>query len=77
MSELAFSMPVIGQLLSILCSHSLKQKLEIFKIRILLLWVNIHFTELLDSFETRLETAKMLNFACAAKARPRTVVVTR
>jgi len=51
--------------------------------RILLLWVNNHFTELLDSFETRLETAKMqgqlrmLNLACAAKARPRTVIVTR
>ena len=57
-----------------------------------MLWVNNHFTdfelnsdtmELLDSFETRLETAKMqgqlrmLNFACAAKARPRTVIITR
>ena len=92
MSELVSSMPVIGQLLSILCFHWLKQKLDIFLIRILLLWVNNHFTdfeldsdmmELLDSFETRLETAKMqgqlrmLNFACAAKARPRTVIITR
>jgi Rap guanine nucleotide exchange factor 2 len=54
--------------------------------RILLLWVNNHFTdfeldsemmELLDRFESKLEAAKMhgqlrmLNFACAAKARPR------
>ena len=60
--------------------------------RILLLWVNNHFTdfeldsdmmELLDTFETRLEGAKMqgqlrmLNFACAAKARPRTVTINR
>ena len=69
-----------------------KTKARYFLIRILLLWVNNHFTdfeldsdmmELLDSFETRLETAKMqgqlrmLNFACAAKARPRTVIITR
>ena len=63
--------------------------------RILLLWVNNHFTDfeldsemmdLLDRFETKLEAAKMqgqlrmLNFACAAKARPRyidTVVITK
>merc|ERR1719328_221607 len=60
--------------------------------RVLLLWVNNHFTdfetdpammEFLEQFETCLEKEKMqgqlrmLNFACAAKARKRTVTLTR
>ena len=60
--------------------------------RVLLLWVNNHFTdfetepsmmEFLERFETELEKAKMhgqlrmLNFACTAKARKRTVTLTR
>ncbi len=60
--------------------------------RVLLLWVNNHFTdfetdpeamERLERFEARLEAEKMqgqlrmLNFACAAKARRRTVTLAR
>ena len=60
--------------------------------RVLLLWVNNHFTdfetdpsmmEFLERFEAELEKAKMhgqlrmLNFACTAKARKRTVTLTR
>lgn len=60
--------------------------------RVLLLWVNNHFTdfetdpqmmEYLEKFENCLEAEKMqgqlrmLNFACAAKARKRTVTLTR
>merc|ERR1712098_68016 len=82
------SLEVMSQLLTWFERQDLRDRVT----RILLLWVNNHFTdfeldsdmmELLDSFETRLETAKMqgqlrmLNFACAAKARPRTVIITR
>ena len=60
--------------------------------RVLLLWVNNHFTDFetdpammehLEKFEALLEAEKMqgqlrmLNFACAAKARKRTVTLTR
>ena len=60
--------------------------------RVLLLWVNNHFTDFetdpsmmnfLEKFEGCLEAEKMqgqlrmLNFACAAKARKRTVTLTR
>ena len=60
--------------------------------RVILLWVNNHFTdfetdpkmmEFLERFEAELEKAKMhgqlrmLNFACTAKARKRTVTLTR
>ena len=60
--------------------------------RVLLLWVNNHFTdfetdpammEQLERFEGALEREKMqgqlrmLNFACAAKARRRTLTLTR
>merc|ERR1719507_1427198 len=60
--------------------------------RVLLLWVNNHFTdfetepsmmEFLERFEAELEAAKMqgqlrmLNFACTAKARKRTVTLIR
>ena len=60
--------------------------------RVLLLWVNNHFTdfetepsmmEFLERFEAELERAKMhgqlrmLNFACTAKARKRTITLTR
>ena len=60
--------------------------------RVLLLWVNNHFTdfetdpdmmEQLERFEEALEREKMqgqlrmLNFACAAKARRRTLTLTR
>jgi len=82
------SLEVVTQLLGWFDRPDLRDRVT----RILLLWVNNHFTdfeldsemmELLDSFETRLEAAKMqgqlrmLNFACAAKARPRTVILTR
>ena len=82
------SLEVMTQLLKWFERQDLRDRVT----RILLLWVNNHFTdfeldsemmELLDSFETRLEGAKMqgqlrmLNFACAAKARPRTVIITR
>jgi Rap guanine nucleotide exchange factor 2 len=78
----------------------MKQLLEWFKdvhlrdkvTRVLLLWVNNHFTDFetdpsmmehLEKFEASLEAEKMLgqqrmlNFACAAKARRRTVTLTR
>jgi len=60
--------------------------------RVLLLWVNNHFTdfetdpammEQLERFESRLDTERMhgqlrmLNFACAAKARRRTITLAR
>lgn len=60
--------------------------------RVLLLWVHNHFLdfesdpkmmEFLEEFETRLESNKMsgqlrmLNFACAEKAKQRTVTLTR
>ena len=82
------SLEVMTQLLKWFERQDLRDRVT----RILLLWVNNHFTdfeldsdmmELLDMFETRLEGAKMqgqlrmLNFACAAKARPRTVIINR
>lgn len=82
------SLEVMTQLLKWFERQDLRDRVT----RILLLWVNNHFTdfeldsdmmELLDTFETRLEGAKMqgqlrmLNFACAAKARPRTVTINR
>lgn len=82
------SLEVVTQLLEWFERPELRDRVT----RILLLWVNNHFTdfeldadmmELLDTFETRLEEAKMhgqlrmLNFACAAKARPRSVIITR
>ena len=82
------SLEVMIQLLKWFDRQDLRDRVT----RILLLWVNNHFTdfeldsemmELLDTFETRLESAKMqgqlrmLNFACAAKARPRTVIINR
>jgi len=90
------SLEVVRQLLTWFESAALRDRVT----RILLLWVNNHFTdfeldsdmmELLDGFESRLESAKMqsrerqraqgqlrmLNFACAAKARPRLVSLTR
>ena len=82
------SLEVMTQLLSWFERQDLRDRVT----RILLLWVNNHFTdfeldsdmmELLDTFETKLEGAKMqgqlrmLNFACAAKARPRTVIINR
>ena len=85
---LASSLEVVTQLLKWFERQDLRDRVT----RILLLWVNNHFTdfeldsdmmELLDTFENRLEGAKMqgqlrmLNFACAAKARPRTVIITR
>ena len=85
---LASNLEVVTQLLKWFERQDLRDRVT----RILLLWVNNHFTdfeldsdmmELLDTFENRLEGAKMqgqlrmLNFACAAKARPRTVIITR
>ena len=64
--------------------HFLSHQINTGPCTLQFLWVNNHFTdfeldsdmmELLDTFETRLEGAKMqgqlrmLNFACAAKAR--------
>merc|ERR1719412_2880419 len=77
-----------NQLLEWFADPSLRDKVT----RVLLLWVNNHFTdfetdpammEFLEKFETELEKAKMhgqlrmLNFACTAKARKRTVTLTR
>ena len=77
-----------NQLLEWFADPSLRDKVT----RVLLLWVNNHFTdfetdpammEFLEQFETSLEKEKMqgqlrmLNFACAAKARKRTVTLTR
>ena len=77
-----------NQLLEWFADSSLRDKVT----RVLLLWVNNHFTdfetdpammEFLEKFETCLEKEKMqgqlrmLNFACAAKARKRTVTLTR
>ena len=60
--------------------------------RVVLFWVNNHFTdfetdpgmiEFLETFENCLENEKMhgqlrlLNIACAAKARPRTITLAR
>jgi len=82
------SLVVVQQLLEWFDRQDLRDKVT----RILLLWVNNHFTdfeldsemmELLNMFEHKLEGAKMqgqlrmLNFACAAKARARTAIVTR
>ena len=77
-----------NQLLDWFSDPSLRDKVT----RVLLLWVNNHFTdfetdpgmmEFLEKFENSLEKEKMqgqlrmLNFACAAKARKRTVTLTR
>ena len=77
-----------NQLLEWFADASLRDKVT----RVLLLWVNNHFTdfetdpgmiEFLEKFESALEGEKMqgqlrmLNFACAAKARKRTVTLTR
>ena len=77
-----------NQLLEWFADASLRDKVT----RVLLLWVNNHFTdfetdpgmiEFLEKFEAALEREKMqgqlrmLNFACAAKARKRTVTLTR
>jgi Rap guanine nucleotide exchange factor 2 len=79
---------VMRRLLEWFREPSLRDKVT----RVLLLWVNNHFTdfetdpammELLERFEALLESEKMhgqlrmLNFACAAKARRRTVTLTR
>lgn len=79
---------IMSQLLNWFKDPSLRDKVT----RVLLLWVNNHFTdfetdpgmmEYLEKFESSLEAEKMqgqlrmLNFACAAKARKRTVTVTR
>jgi Rap guanine nucleotide exchange factor 2 len=76
------------QLLDWFTDSSLRDKVT----RVLLLWVNNHFTDFetdpsmmdfLQKFEVCLEAEKMqgqlrmLNFACAAKARKRTVTLTR
>ncbi len=76
------------QLLDWFKEPSLRDKVT----RVLLLWVNNHFTDFetdpammdfLEKFEVCLENEKMhgqlrmLNFACAAKARKRTVTLTR
>ena len=77
-----------NQLLEWFADASLRDKVT----RVLLLWVNNHFTDFetdpgmidfLEKFEAALEKEKMqgqlrmLNFACAAKARKRTVTLTR
>jgi len=82
------SLEVVTQLLAWFDRPDLRDRVT----RILLLWVNNHFTDFelcssmmhqLNSFESHLEAAnmqgqlRMLNFACAAKARPRTVILTR
>jgi len=82
------SIEVVRQLMEWFEQPSLRDRVT----RILLLWVNNHFTDfeldsemmkVLEAFEAKLEVAKMqgqlrmLNFACAAKARARTVTITR
>ena len=82
------SVVVANQLLEWFQDPLLRDKVT----RVLLLWVNNHFTdfetepsmmEFLERFETELEKAKMqgqlrmLNFACTAKARKRTITLTR
>ena len=82
------SVVVADQLLEWFADPVLRDKVT----RVLLLWVNNHFTdfetdpvmmEFLERFEAELEAAKMqgqlrmLNFACTAKARKRTVTLTR
>ena len=82
------SVVVANQLLEWFQDPLLRDKVT----RVLLLWVNNHFTdfetepsmmEFLERFETELENAKMhgqlrmLNFACTAKARKRTITLTR
>merc|ERR1719220_1230250 len=82
------SVVVADQLLEWFSDPVLRDKVT----RVLLLWVNNHFTdfetdpsmmEFLERFEAELEAAKMqgqlrmLNFACTAKARKRTVTLTR
>ena len=82
------SVVVADQLLEWFSDPLLRDKVT----RVLLLWVNNHFTdfetdptmmEFLERFEAELEAAKMqgqlrmLNFACTAKARKRTVTLTR
>ena len=82
------SVQVAEQLLEWFADPTLRDKVT----RVVLLWVNNHFTdfetnpkmmEFLERFELELETSKMhgqlrmLNFACTAKARKRTVTLTR
>jgi len=82
------SVVVADQLLDWFADTQLRDKVT----RVILLWVNNHFTdfetdpkmmEFLERFEAELEKAKMhgqlrmLNFACTAKARKRTVTLTR
>ena len=82
------SVVVANQLLEWFQDPLLRDKVT----RVLLLWVNNHFTdfetepsmmEFLERFEAELERAKMhgqlrmLNFACTAKARKRTITLTR
>jgi len=82
------SLIVMNQLLEWFDRADLRDKVT----RILLLWVNNHFTDfeldsdmmdLLNQFEAKLEVSQMkgqlrlLNFACAAKARTRSVTLTR
>ena len=82
------SLEVVTQLLGWFDRPDLRDKVT----RILLLWVNNHFTdfeldsemmELLDKFQSKLENmnmlgqCRMLNFACTAKARPRTIMLNR
>ncbi|XP_040575322.1 rap guanine nucleotide exchange factor 2 isoform X3 [Lepeophtheirus salmonis] len=79
---------VFNRLLEWFEDGSLRDKVT----RVILLWVNNHFTDfetdlrmmtLLEKFEKSLEAEgmnsqlRMMNFACAAKARKRTVTLTR
>lgn len=85
---LASSLKVANQLLTWFTDTQLRDKIT----RVVLLWVNNHFTdfemdpemmEFLEKFEAGLEKEKMcgqlrlLNIACAAKARSRTVTLAR
>ncbi|XP_062249280.1 rap guanine nucleotide exchange factor 2 isoform X12 [Platichthys flesus] len=71
---------------------SLRDKVQLEVTRVVLLWVNNHFndfegdaamTQFLEEFESNLEKEKMcghlrlLNIACAAKAKPRLVTLTK
>ena len=82
------SVEVADQLLEWFADPTLRDKVT----RVVLLWVNNHFTDFetnprmmdfLERFESELEKSKMhgqlrmLNFACTAKARKRTVTLTR